>query len=238
MAAYPTTPSWSYPVVRSAEFQTLIATGKDGTEQRSMQQKGRQSFTFTYPRLTLSERDTLLMAFDAAKGSFDSTLTLSFLGDTYSNLHFDLDKFTSVERVQKQYTVTVKLSQAVGSVAAGALGADFPTLASGARVQLPYTHEHGFDVEAVQTEGARYTYYNRASAMRLWSAGGPSLDDSEAQAIWDFFLLARGRYGKFRFTDPDSGTAYSNCRFASDVIEWRYLSPRVNALDVQIQQVP
>lgn len=201
-----------------------------------MTHAGRESFTLTYPRLTLTERNTLLTSFDAAKGSFDSTLTLSFLGNTYSNLYLD-DRISFVERTPNQFSANVKLSQALRSVDAGTLGSDFPTLTGGARMQYPYTHEHSFDTESVQTEGARWTWYNRAAALRTWSAGGPSLSDADALAIWNYFLLARGRFRSFQFTDPDSSTAYSSCRFATDSIEWRYVSPRVNALQVQIQQL-
>jgi hypothetical protein len=236
MAAYPLSPMWGYPLVRTLEFKTEIATGENGTEQRWALTTGEERWTLTYPRLTLAQRDTLISAFDAAKGSFDQTLTFDFDGATFADVHFDSDRFSAVESRLGQWTVSVTLRQVVRGADSGTLAADFPVLLTGARVQLPYTAERSFDNVTARTEGGRFAWYKRATPLRTWTAGGSVIDGNEAQAIFDQFRLAAGRLKTFQFTDPDSLVAYPNCRFASDMIEWRYISKNINEIRVQIQQ--
>jgi hypothetical protein len=236
MAAYPTSPAFGYPLARVLEFKTEIATGEDGTEQRWALSTGEERWTLNYPRLTLAQRDTLISAFDAAKGSFDQTLTFDFDGATFTDVHFDSDRFSAVESSLGRWTVSVTLRQVVRGADTGELPADFPVLLTGARVQLPYTAERSFDNVIARTEGGRFGWYKRATPLRTWSAGGSVIDGNEAQAIFDQFRLAAGRLKSFGFTDPDSGTRYPNCRFASDTLEWRYLSKSVNEIRCQIQQ--
>jgi len=236
MPAYPTAPAWSYPLVRMLEFETRIGTGENGAEQRWPLHTGRESWTLTYPHLTLTERDILLAFFEASKGAYDQTFDFVFGGVTYSGCHFDADKFSVVERDPLRWSASVTIRQVLRTADTGSLPADFPVLASGARMQRPYLHERTFDTVAVRTEGGRFVWYRRASGLRIWSAGGPSLSDADALAIWDMFRLARGRWASFHFTDPDSLTEYMSCRFAEDKIEWKYLEPGVNEVEVQIAQ--
>ena len=236
MPAYPITPAWSYPVIRTLQFATRIGRGEDGTEQRWPLHTGRASWTLSYPRLTPAERDILLAFFESSKGSFDQTFDLSLNGTTFTGCHFDADKFAVAERNPLQYSATVTIRQVTRAADTGSLPADFPALASGARMQRPYIHERNFDTIAVRTEGGRFTRYRRSTSLRVWSAGGPVLTDADALAIWDMFRLARGRWATFHFTDPESLTEYTSCRFAEDEIEWRYLDPRVNEVEVQVAQ--
>lgn len=236
MAAYPTSPAWSYPLTRTLEFETRIGQGEDGTEQRWPLHTGRESWMLSYPRLTLEERDILLAFFETSKGSYDHTFDFVFAGTTYAGCHFDADRLPVVERNPLQWSASVTIRQVTRASDVGTLPADFPALTSGAMMQRPYSHERTFDTVAVRTEGGRYVWYRRGTSLRVWSAGGPALIDDDAAAIWSMFALARGRWGTFHFTDPDSLTEYTSCRFAEDKIERRYLEPRVNAVDVTIQQ--
>jgi hypothetical protein len=77
----------------------------------------------------------------------------------------------------------------------------------------------------------------RPASLRVWSAGGPALSDAEGEAIWDMFRRARGKSAQFAFKDPDSGTRYSNCRFAADTLDWHYVGPGCDSVQVQIQQL-
>lgn len=237
MAAYPLTPAFGYPVVRTLEFRTQILEGENGTEQRWALATGEERWALTYPRLTLTQRDTLITAFDAAKGSFDQTLEFTFNGTTYTGCHFDSDKFSAVENRIGQWAVNVTLRQVSRAADTGELPADFPALSTGSKVQIPFTHEHDFLNETVRTEGGRFAWNRKATAVRRWSAGGTVLTDAEAQAIFDVFRLAGGRLKTFGFTDPDSAVRYASCRFASDSIEWRYVQKGVSAVQVQIQTV-
>jgi hypothetical protein len=237
MPAYPSTPAWAYPLVRSLEFRTQIAIGQNGTEQRWALTPGEERWTISYPRLRLADRDVLLAFFDAAKGAYAGDIVFTFAGTPYV-VHFEEDRLRAVEAKQGRWNVTVSLRTVTRAADVGALPADFPVLSTGARVQLPYTHEHGFETISVRTEGARYSYAHRTAAARTWSAGGTVLTDAEAAAIWDMFRLARGRWASFAFTDPDSAVRYATCRFASDTLEWRYNAKNNNSVEVQIQQIP
>lgn len=237
MAAYPTDPVWSFPVTRRLEFQTRIVRGESGTEQRWPLTVGRESITLEYPRITLAERDVLLAIFEAARGAADQTLTLALEGETLQDLYFDADKFSAEEFDQGQWRVRVVLGQVARAADLSAIPADFPVLSTGNRMQLPYTHEREYDTEVVETEGWRYTYSRRATPVQSWSVGGRSLSTTDARAIWNMFSAARGQWGVFGFTDPDTDVRHAACRFATDTLEWRMLGPDENVIEARIQQV-
>lgn len=235
---YPAVPAFSCPVVRTLEFETRIFTGVNGTEQRIQIHAGRESWTLPYPRLTLAQRNILIAAFEAAQGAKDQALDFVFLGTTYSGCFVDWDKFSMVESTPLQVSASVTVRQVVRAPDSGAPPADFPTLTSGAKMQLPYTYGRTFDTVAVRTEGGRYVFANRAASLQSWSVGGSVISDAEAAAIWDAFRKCNGRYRTIGFTDPDSATHVSNCRFGSDILEWRYMGPGQNSITATIQQVP
>lgn len=238
MPAYPTSnPAWACPVVRSLKFQTGIAQGVNGTEQRWMLTTGVESWNLPYPHLSVAQRDTLLTLFEASKGAYAQTLTLSFAGTDYTGLYFDGDSLAFTETDPNVCAGAVKLSTVVRLADAGTLAADFPVLGTGARMQRPYSHTRTFDTAAVRTEGGRYAYPRRAASLRTWTAGGGALTDEEAAAIWSMFKLAGGQWQSFGFTDPDSATRYANCRFASDSLDWRILGPNQNSIQATIQQL-
>jgi hypothetical protein len=234
MPTFPSSPAFRYPVVRRREFDTAIIDADDGTEQRWMRHQGRDSWDLTYPRLTLAERDTLITFWESAHGSAD-LFDFVFDGVTYTNCYFDGDKFSAPQTSQKWRSVSLRICQVTRLADSGAMPAAFPVLSTGARVQLPYTHDRTFDTVAMQTEGGRYTR-SRRGVLRSWTAGGTALTDAEAAAIWDLFGLAQGMYRQFSFTDPDSGVVHT-CRFASDVIELRLIAPGHNSLTVGIQEI-
>lgn len=212
--------------------------GRNDTEQRNMIHAGRESWELSYPRLTLAERNALLAFHDARKGSFDQDIVFTLLGETFSNCYLAADALEFTENEPTIYSGTVKLSQVMRAPDVGVLPTDFPALANGCVAQRPFVHGHTWSTLAVQTEGGRYARSNRASVLRTWSAGGSSLDYDEAADIWEMFRLARGMWKTFAFTDPESSTRYTNCRFGSDALEWRNSGPGENDIRVQIVQVP
>jgi hypothetical protein len=242
MPVYPvTSPAWSCPATTTLEFQTGVYTGTNGTEQRTMITAGRQSWGLTYPHASLAERDTLFTIFETAQGSFSQTLSLVWATVNYAGLFFDQDilQFTESADKPNRFSGSVVLKQVVRTPDTGSFPSDFPTLTSGARTQLPYTRGSGFRTVSVLTEGGRVAYATRASTLRTWTVGGTVLSNAEAQAIWDMFRLAGGKYRSFGMTDPDpvgSGTRYANCRFGSDTLTWTIISPGVNSITTSIQQ--
>jgi hypothetical protein len=187
--------------------------------------------------VSLAQRDTLLALFETCKGSYNQTLSLSFLGTNYTGLYFDSDAMEFSEPAIGVITGSVKLATVVRLADTGTFPSDFPMLSSGARVQRPYTHSRNFDTVSVRTEGGRFAYARQAAGLRTWSAGGPSISTTEATAIWDMFRRAAGQWRSFQFTDPDSLTAYPHCRFGSDSLDWRMNGPNDNAITVTIQEL-
>lgn len=235
MSAFPSSPAFSYPVTARLVFETRIFTGKNGTEQRIQISNGKASWDLSFPQLSITNRDILLGYFEDRKGSalqFDFT----FLGTTYTGCYFDADRFSAVETAPQSSAVSLRICKVTRTAEAGTLATDFPVLSTSARLQRPYTHERAFDTVAVNTEGGRSAYSKRTADLRTWSAGGPVLTTTEAQAIWTMFSLAGGRYRTFAFTDPDSATRFTNCRFGLDAIEWRMLDAGLNSLQVTVQE--
>ena len=240
MAAYPATlPSgatWRVPFTRTLEFRTKIGRGLDSTEQRWAETCGRERWTLTYRDLVVTDRDAIFASFETAKGDFDQTLSLTWGGTTYSNVYFQDGKLDAQESDKPaRSSMKVVLCQLYRAADTGTLGT-FPLLSSGARVQLPYSYSRAFDNVSVETDGGRYSYYNRASSYRTWTVGGPFLLDTEAQALWDFFRRARGKLTTFAFVDPDSGTSYPSCRFGSDQLDWTINGRDNNALQTTVEQ--
>ena len=238
MATYPVSnPAWAVPVVRSLKFQTGIAQGVNGTEQRWMLTTGAESWSLSYPHLSVAQRNTLLTLFESSKGAYAQTVNLTFGGTNYTGLYFDGDSLAFTETDPNVCAGTVKLSTVVRAADTGTLLADFPALGTGAPMQRPYAYTRTFDTAAVRTEGGRYAYPRRSASLRTWTAGGPAITDAEAAAIWSMFKLAGGQWRSFGFTDPDSTTRYANCRFGSDSLDWRILGPNQNSIQATIQQL-
>lgn len=238
MSSYPTSPAYSFPVTRRLEFATQILAGRDGTEQRWMTHAGRESWDLAYPRMGLAERDTLLSFFDASLGAGAEGIGFTLLGAAFTGCYFAGDTLSFTESDPTYYAGVVKLAQVVRAPDAGAVPSNFPLLANGCPMQRPYTHAHVWDTAAVQTEGGRYVRSNRTIPLRTWTAGGSAITMAEAQAIWDMFRFCRGRYHSFTFTDPDSGTQYTNCRFGADKLEWLMPEGGHSSIRVTIAQVP
>lgn len=238
MSTYPTTnPAWGSPVVRSLKFSTGIGLGINGTEQRWMLSTGVESWSLSYNHLSVAQRDTILSLYESSKGAFDQTVSLVFSGTTYSGLYFDGDSLAFTETDPLNFTGTVKLSTVVRAADTGSFPSDFPTLGTGARVQRPYTRGKTFDTDAVRTEGGRFAYARRTASLQTWTAGGTILTDAEAAAIYSMFKLACGQWRSFGFTDPDSSTHFTNCRFGSDQMDWTISGPNQNSIQVTIQQL-
>ena len=240
MATYPdplnSGATWRTPLKRTLAFQTGLVRGQDTTEQRWSITPGEESWELTYQDLISSDRDQLLTFMESAKGPFDSTLQFVFSGTTYNDCFFDLSHVQFTEQKQGSLSdAKIVLRQVRRAADAGSPGS-FPVLSSGAVTQLPYTLGRSWDVVAVRTEQARSAFYNRATGLRSWTVGGPLLSDADALALWNHFRKSHGKLTTFSFTDPDSGTVYSSCRYGSDAVDWIYNGPRQNQMVTTVEQ--
>lgn len=236
MPAYPVVPH--FPLTRGLAFQTRVVQYQNTTEQRWPLVAGSESWRLTHSGISLADRNLILGVFESVTGDRDETVDITLGSDTYTGYHFDAARLEFTERSQGRWDGSVPLRKTARTPDAQALPADFPVLSTGNRVQLPYTHGRAFENVSVATEGGRYAYARRSASMRTWSAGGASLSNADALAIWNMFSRARGRWAAFGFTDPDSGVRYASCRFAADTLEWRLVGPDENAIEVQIVEIP
>lgn len=234
---YPTSPAFEWPVRRTLEFRTEIHVGEDGTEQRTAITAGEAKFILTYPRLTYAQLGLLVTFFEACKGAFDSTISFALNGTTYTGLHFDADTLNATDESANRYASTVTLRQPVRAFTAGTIAAAFPALTSGAAMQRPYGYSRTFATTSVSTEGGRFAWYRNGTSYRGWTAGGPNVSDTDADAIWLQFALAAGRLKEFAFDEPETGDTYDHCRFADDLIERVYLGPDSNSIQTRIQEI-
>ena len=237
MSTYPTTPAWVTPIVRTLKFSTGIHQSTDGHEQRWQDTTGVESFSLPYAFLSVSDRDTLLSFFESSKGAYDQTISLAYDGThTFTGLYFDGDELLFTEDRPTLFSGVVKLTTVVRAPDTGSLPT-FPALSTTAFAQRPYTKGSNFDTAGVRVDGARYAYARRTTALHTWTVGGSALTSTEAQAIYDMFRLAGGQFKSFAITDPESSVVASNCRFASDVIEWRILGPNQNQITSTVREL-
>lgn len=235
MPNYPNPPNWRFPVSRTITFDTEIITSDSGVEQRTSRSNGEETWSLPYSGLTLAQRDTLLTAFDTAKGQYASDITLTFGGVAFTGLAFDADELSASED-EEGWSLTVKLRKSVRVADQGVLGA-FPTLEGGHVAQLPFTHTRSYGSVVVKTEGGRYSYSRHAYPNISWLVGGTCLTAADATAIWNHFLLARGRWATFTFRDPDDLTEYGSCRYAADELTLTYRGPGEHSITPVIQSL-
>jgi hypothetical protein len=92
--------------------------------------------------------------------------------------------------------------------------ATFPVLRSGAVAQYPLSRRTTFQTEILKfVDGSEQRYANQAVPVRSWTIQLDALDEGELAAVRQFFRLQEGPASNFTFTDPITGTVYTNCMF-------------------------
>ncbi len=108
----------------------------------------------------------------------------------------------------------------------------FPAVAH----QLPYAAR--LKAVTCKVEGAagqEYVYYHDASLVRSWELRWAILTESEVNTLRTFFDGMGGAWDSFTFTDPDSLTDYTNCRFDGD-FDLTYNHDETFSLVLRIQE--
>ncbi|MEN6534422.1 MAG: DUF2460 domain-containing protein [Bryobacteraceae bacterium] len=101
--------------------------------------------------------------------------------------------------------------------------ADFPVLKTGAVAQYPASRAIEYSTRVLWfVDGSEQRYRQHAAATRRWVIELSLLDEEEMASIEAFFQSEQGQFGNFAFTDPFSGTTYSNCNLENDRIELAY----------------
>lgn len=232
-----------YPVTQKIHFDTFVQTNQNGSEQRWIRNNGLMTFDLTWGALKQSEKDTIKGLVTTAKGQFDASASLTFLGTTYSNLSLNSDAFETIESMTMQYDSKLTFSQVLSqSLSPGTAGQPFPTFRS-AISQLPWTQRKRFQ-STVNTlaSGPRYAWAWFGSGltnfptdgMMGWQTGGQSLTDTELSALTAHFIANFGRFSDFSFTDED-GTPYSKTHYASDDMTIVYHQPNQASVSVGLE---
>lgn len=214
-------------VTRTISTSTLVQRNWNATEQRGAGRMPLVNFRIPYDGITKADKDALRLDIAAAQGRAATNLSFGpFLGTTYTNLTLMRDEWEAVERTVGQYTTELQLRQTIPQAltAAGSLSA-FPTLSAGVSCMLPFGQGDVYQTDVNDSpSGMRYTFpWFGASLsgfptreLRRWPLSFPTLIDADLALIEQFFIGVNGRWLTFSFTDPDSGTTYTHCRFGQD----------------------
>ena len=111
----------------------------------------------------------------------------------------------------------------------------FPALASGCAANIPYVYSTEFLTASVKAEtGWQYAYSWRANALYRWVLQYSQLSDADWATLLAHFQAMFGRYGEFEFTDPETTTVHSKCRYDQDELERTNSGVDNNSLTVVI----
>ncbi len=94
---------------------------------------------------------------------------------------------------------------------------DFPILKTGAVLQYPAQKAHRFSTQVLRfVDGSEQRFRDYKTPLRRWMIKLDLLDESELQALREFFRTQGGAAGSFAFTDPWDGVAYPKCNLEDD----------------------
>jgi phage-related protein len=93
----------------------------------------------------------------------------------------------------------------------------FPTLRTGAVAQYPVERSIEFATQVVWfVDGSEQRFAERAGSLKRWVVRLDLLDDSELNALAEFFRAEGGATAVFAFTDPCDGTTHATCSLEGD----------------------
>jgi hypothetical protein len=99
----------------------------------------------------------------------------------------------------------------------------FPILSSGAISQYPTECYTGRSVGVIRfVDGSDQRFLRTARPLRRWRIDLTLLNDSEIAALEHFFVVQKGMFSLFTFTDPASQHSIANCRIAESQMMSEY----------------
>lgn len=115
--------------------------------------------------------------------------------------------------------------------------ANFPVLRTGAVAQYPLDTTVRYATDAVRfVDGKEQRSRVFSQPLRRWTIALDLLDETELAAVESFFIAQAGSSGVFSFTDPGTGTAYANCSFENDELQWDLLGPGNGRVRVVVRE--
>lgn len=117
------------------------------------------------------------------------------------------------------------------------MATSFPVLKTGAIIQYPADRTPQFSTQAYRfLDGSEQRFPGFPGVLQQWSIKLELLDEAEMENLREFFLSQEGRAGSFSFTDPWTGTVYSNCSFGSDTLSLVFQGPQNGGTQVVVKE--
>ena len=97
----------------------------------------------------------------------------------------------------------------------------FPTLKTGAVVQYPATKTNQFASFVVRfLDGGDQRYRQFSAPLRRWVIKLAMLDETELNALEQFFVAQEGSFSTFSFVDPWTQATVANCSLDQDTLQY------------------
>jgi phage-related protein len=118
------------------------------------------------------------------------------------------------------------------------MATSFPVLKTGAVIQYPADRTPQFSTQAYRfVDGSEQRFPGFPGVLQQWTIKLDLLDEGELEKLREFFLSQEGRAGSFSFTDPWTGTVYSNCSFGSDTLSLVFQGPQNGGTQVVVKEI-
>jgi hypothetical protein len=115
--------------------------------------------------------------------------------------------------------------------------AAFPILKTGVVAQYPATRSAEYRNQCVRfLDGSEQRYRDSSGPLHRWVISLTLLDESEREALVEFFEELTGTFGSFSFTDPWDSHVYADCSLANDDIEVRSLAEMRGATSLTVME--
>lgn len=85
--------------------------------------------------------------------------------------------------------------------------------------------------------GYPFSYNERATPLMYWEIQEVPLSDADLVTLRAFWDSVGGAYDDFTFTDPDTSTAYSKCRFVGNDLTVRHLGYNENVVSFAFKEL-
>lgn len=115
----------------------------------------------------------------------------------------------------------------------------FPTFEAGNKVFTPLDVKRVFKNLTVRNSaGYPFSYNQRATALMEWRMEGAIMSDVDVETLRAHWEAVGGSWETWAFTDEDTGTTYSKCRYVGNELRVEHRGYNENAVTVAWKQVP